>query len=291
MPPVPPNSADGRYDKDFERIQKLSQSLKQYGRVSVAEVAFILSFALNFAVGKLLHLYSEQAEVHNYYNDKNNIFNQFFVKKGWAWTTLVIIFFYAVVVLRRKNEPSRRILITAIVRYVIATVWWIFFTQWFFGLPIMDRVFVFTGGRCVALDGKHWAHLFEEVDGIFHSQKISSFACRSLKGSWEGGHDPLGHVFLMVHSSLYLFFEIKPFWRGWRQFRRDVGRLRGPNFPAKLIDTLNTTPQIAAILLLILWWYMLLMTNMYFHLIAEKLVGLFFGYVGIAAVYLLPRWF
>lgn len=291
MPPVSnPSEGDPRYDRDFQRLESFSRSLKQKLRISVAELAFILSFALNFAIGKLLHLYSDQSEVYNYYNDKNNLFNQYFVKKGWAWTTMVIIFFYAVVVLRRKNEPSQRVLITAIARYFAATLWWALFTQWCFGLPIMDRVFVYTGGKCVVPDGKHWAHLFEEIDGMFHSQKVSSFACRSLRGSWEGGHDPLGHVFLLVHSSLYLFFEIKPYWRGWSQFRRNIERLRGPNFPAKLVDTLNTTPQIAAVMLMALWWFMLLMTNMYFHLIAEKLVGLLFGYAAIGVVYILPRW-
>ncbi|KAF3985125.1 hypothetical protein FT663_05262 [Candidozyma haemuli var. vulneris] len=279
-----------RYDKDFENLEKFSRYLKQRWRVSLAEVAFVLSFALNFAVGKLLHLYSEQSEVYNYYNDKGNVFNQLFVKKGWAWTTLVVIFFYAVIFSRRRKELGPKTVISAIVRYLVATFWWTLFTQWCFGLPIMDRVFVYTGGKCVAPDSKHWGHLFEEVDGLFHSQRISSFACRAIQGKWEGGHDPSGHVFLLVHSSLYLFFEIKPYWKGWQQFTRNVARLRGPNLPAKIIDTLNTTPQILAIVLLALWWFMLLMTNMYFHSIAEKLVGLAFGYIGVIVMYLIPRW-
>lgn len=268
----------------------ISRNLKQKWKVTVAELVFVLSFALNFAAGKLLHIYSEQAEVYNYYNDKKNIFNQLFVKKGWGWTTLVIIFFYAVVFSRRNSGANSKLLGRAVIRYLAATFWWILFTQWCFGLPIMDRVFVYTGGKCIAPDAKHWAHLFEEVDGIFHSNKVSSFACRSIKGSWEGGHDPLGHVFLLVHSSLYLFFEIKPFWNGWAQVKRDVTRLRGPNLPAKIIESLKSTPQLAAIALLALWWFMLLMTNMYFHLIAEKLVGLVFGYVGMVVVYYIPRW-
>ena len=39
-----------------------------------------------------------------------------------------------------------------------------------------------------------------------------------------------------------------------------------------------------------LWWFMLLMTNIYFHLSLEKLVGLGFGYIGVAGLYWIPRW-
>lgn len=283
--------AHKRYDQDYALLMKFSTYVKQRLRVSLAELLFVASFALNFFLGKVLHLYSEQAEVYNYYNDKGNIFNQLFVKKGWAWTTIAVVYFYGNVLLRQHVKNVQNTLLLAFVRYAAATFWWYLFTQWCFGLPIMDKLFVYTGGKCVATDGKHLSHLFEELDGLFHSNKISSYACRKIKGSWEGGHDPLGHVFLMVHSSLYLFFEIMPYWRGWQQLKRDWQGLKSQTISGKVVQTFYTTPQVVVMLLMALWWFMLLMTNMYFHLIAEKLAGLWFGYIGIAAIYYIPRWF
>ena len=37
----------------------------------------------------------------------------------------------------------------AVINYIVVTIWWIFFTQWCFGLPIMDKIFVLTGGNVV----------------------------------------------------------------------------------------------------------------------------------------------
>lgn len=41
-----------------------------------------------------------------------------------------------------------RLIFGFIIRYCLATLWWIFYAQWFFGLPIMDRIFLATGGSC-----------------------------------------------------------------------------------------------------------------------------------------------
>lgn len=268
-------------------------------KLTLAEAAYVSSFILNFILGKLLHVFSQKEEVYNYYNDKGNIFNQWFVKKGWGWTTFVIILFYSVEFSRR---PDRRVMAKAAMRWILATIWWILFTQWCFGHPIMDKVFLFTGGKCSNINqerldrfGGNGASfsLLQLLDGSFESRLVSSSTCRRLKGTWEGGHDPLGHVFLLVHSSLYLFHEIKPFWQGWASLLRNVQisvRASTKSLSERVTDIIRTTPQVAVVLLLALWWFMLLMTNMYFHLLAEKLVGLLFGYFGVVAVYYMPRW-
>lgn len=285
------------YDKHMAKAKKVISWVQNW-RCTVAEVAYALSFLVNFALGKLLHVFSQEDEVYNYYNDKGNIFNQWFVKKGWGWTTLVIVVFFAIELSRR---PNAKVLAAAILRYIIATFWWVLFTQWCFGHPIMDRVFLYTGGKCTSIDPDRFSrfsggfplvHLFQEVNGNFESRNVSSSTCRHLRGSWEGGHDPLGHVFLLVHSSLYLFHEIKPYWPGWAALVAKVrsGRQSGKNEGDRAVRVLRSAPQVAAIALLGLWWFMLLMTNMYFHLLAEKLVGLFFGYFGVAVVYYVPRW-
>lgn len=265
-------------------------------KCTVAEVSYTFSFVINFVLGKLLHILSQQEEVYNYYNDKGNIFNQWFVKKGWAWTTIVVAVFYSVELYR---QPNRKILAGAGVRWVLATLWWILFTQWCFGVPIMDKVFLLTGGKCGDVPAERvgqlhhlMVSLFQELDGNYESRQVSSATCRRMRGSWEGGHDPLGHVFLLVHSSLYMFHEIKPFWPGWSMFVRKIQvNVRAlKSYLERAVGVMYGTPQVAVVALLLLWWFMLLMTNMYFHLLAEKVVGLMFGYVGVVAVYYVPRW-
>lgn len=281
------------YDGHYRHVARTLNGLKKY-RVTPGEAALILSFVINFLVAKLLHLFSQEEEVYNYYNNKGNIFNQWFVKRGWGWTTLVMVVYYAFQHKKLQNRPTA--LAYAVARYIAATFWWILFTQWCFGLPIMDRVFLGTGGRCAAIQpgttGVATGNVFYQVEEAFESRLISSMACRQLKGSWVGGHDPLGHVFLLVHASLYMFQEIAPHWLGWfsawNQAKLVVSS-QHVGVGGKCRAVLNTVPQLPAVALLCLWWYMLLMTNMYFHSLAEKLVGLAFGYVGIAAVYYLPR--
>lgn len=290
-------SNEATYDNHMAQLQKLKQQWRF--PLTIAEVVFAVSFVFNFALGKLLHLFSQPEEVYNYYNNKGNIFNQWFVKKGWAWTTGVIVLFYAA----EFSKPlfRRKLLLGAFLRWVVATCWWVLFTQWCFGVPIMDKVFIFSGGKCGAIPGDKLAafsnrlHLFVSAGELYESTQISSSTCRRLRGSWEGGHDPLGHVFLLVHSSLYLFHEIKPFWKGWSElyhngvsFAKNVSRA---NFVTKLRLFVRESPSAVVLALLALWWFMLLMTNMYFHSLAEKLVGLAFGYVGIAAVYWVPQWY
>lgn len=276
------------YQRHYTDAQALAARVRSY-RVTLAELVFALLFVVNFAAGKLLHMFSQKEEVYNYYNNKGNVFNQFFVKQGWAWTTLVIVLFYAL----QKPAVRPKPLIWALARYAVATVWWILFTQWCFGLPIMDKVFVATGGKCARIPadrviaGADPAIFSQLASGAYESAKISSYNCRRLRGTWEGGHDPLGHVFLLVHASLYLFHEIKPFWMGWTEFARAVQTSVRQDGLGRLTRSL---PHVPVILLMALWWFMLLVTNMYFHSLGEKLVGLFFGYVGVFAVYYAGRW-
>ncbi|KAG7192491.1 uncharacterized protein KQ657_001586 [Scheffersomyces spartinae] len=137
---------------------------------------------------------------------------------------------------------------------------------WCFGLPLMDRIFVWTGGRCqFDLETAEVLPLAikQTIEtGASHSLQLSSYHCKRHKGQWVGGHDPSGHVFLLVHSSLFMFFEFIPFRAG-----------------------VNQISQWFVMGLIGLWWFMLLMTNVYFHSITEKVVGLLFGYFAVAWVY------
>lgn len=295
-----------RYDKDINHVKSALGSIHEKYKVTAGELSFLTSFIINFVMGKLIHFTSLEEEVYNYYNDKNNILNQLFVKKGWFWTTLVIVIFYGSLFYRGHPKVTNnkvKIIQNATVKYVISTLWWVLFTQWCFGLPIMDRIFLYTGGKCITAEEKRLAKYLpffikNAEENIFESTLVGSGVCRRLKGQWIGGHDPSGHAFLLIHSSLYLFFEIVPFWYGWKvtldNFKKITSEVKDANIST--IDKLNkigvftlSNPWIIVTGLISLWWFMLLMTNIYFHSILEKFVGLLFGYV-ICFVYLAPRY-
>ena len=49
---------------------------------------FAISFLVNFILGRFIHFSAPDEEVYNYYNNKRNILNQWFVKKvgvGQLW--------------------------------------------------------------------------------------------------------------------------------------------------------------------------------------------------------------
>lgn len=58
---------------------------------------------------------------------------------------------------------------------------------------------------------------------------------------------------------------------------------------SSFIKYLVANPPIVVAKLITLWWFMLLMTNIYFHSLGEKLVGLVFGYIGVVGIYYVPR--
>ncbi|ABN68198.2 predicted protein [Scheffersomyces stipitis CBS 6054] len=302
-----PSEVSSVYDRHFRFIEMFFRQIQQRFKMSPSEFLFVISFLVNFVIGKIVHSLSPDEEVYNYYTNKKNVLNQVFVKNGWFWTTANIVLFYGIVLYKEKSSAIRiNIAKGAVIRYVLATVWWIFFTQWFFGLPIMDKVFVYTGGSCVIEKETHpgqsrFLHLFEaageEVGNKLSSTSITSYHCRRIKGSWEGGHDPSGHVFLLIHSSLYLFLEVSPYWVSYSHFKASLSKLRkevvkpvslGEKF-SSFIKYSVANPPIVVAKLITLWWFMLLMTNIYFHSLGEKLVGLVFGYIGVVGIYYVPR--
>lgn len=309
MPPLKQRSNEHIYNQHFESVTTMASSLSKKLRLSVLEMTFISSFVINFLVARIMHYASQQEEVYNYYNDKRNFINQFFVKKGWAWTTLVIVVFHSINVAYNGKLAGKKVqvLTKAALNYFIVTIWWVLFTQWCFGLPIMDRIFVLTGGKCTNIQGQHLEKFtdqlifnkvvssLEELNINYETNLINSYACRRIRGEWTGGHDPSGHVFLMIHSSIYLFWEIAPYWQSWNHLVANVRSLTNLlKLSHSRVSNVKTfvlqNPHILVIPLIGLWWFMLLMTNLYFHSIAEKLVGLAFGYAINICIYYIPRW-
>ncbi|KAG0308830.1 hypothetical protein BGZ98_006611 [Dissophora globulifera] len=141
------------------------------------------------------------------------------------------------------------VIVKALTRWGLATLYWWLISQWFFGPALFDRVFVLTGGSC-SVDG-HW----------------SQYHCRRMGGLWSGGVDISGHMFLLTHAWLFLMEELSVFLNipeAWTALQRS-GR-QGAQYAVWSVIALCG-----------LWWWMLLMTSVYYHHIAEKLSGLFFG--------------
>ena len=143
----------------------------------------------------------------SYFARKTNIFNVFFVKIGWFWTTLA---FFAFVFSHSSLGPRSGQTLTltprrlhAIVRYACVTAVWTATTQWFFGPPIIDRGFRFTGGRCEVVAST-------SPDPTDAKSVLSHAACKAVGGAWKGGHDISGHVFILILGSAMLWLEILP---------------------------------------------------------------------------------
>ncbi|KAL1930798.1 hypothetical protein VTP01DRAFT_10960 [Rhizomucor pusillus] len=187
-----------------------------------------------------------------YFSNKGNIFNVYFVKLGWLWTTFLSLVHFILIEWQfiDRNRRGRR----ALGRYIVATVYWYIMTQSFLGPSIVDRFFVATGGGCtIAAD-----------NGISILQQS---ACRKLGGQWTGGHDISGHCVLLIHASLYLIEETRWYW--------DI-KIR-----QSMVNTWRTNVAIGAVLsLLFIWWWMVAMTSVYFHGHRELLSGTFFGIFG-----------
>lgn len=159
------------------------------------------------------HSRSDSGSPVNYFARKDNIFNVYFVKIGWFWTTLAFLTLLLTQPAYTNAGPLRaRRTLQALSRYATVTLSWILTTQWFFGPALVDRSFVITGGRCEDAHVQvrpptekvpgHAQHPVSELGAI-----LTAAACKAAGGAWRGGHDVSGHVFMLVLASAFLAFE------------------------------------------------------------------------------------
>lgn len=254
-----------------------------------------------------LHLSESQV---NYFARKNNVFNVYFVKIGWLWTTLAfisILLFQPAFrpsptcrpppsqAQQQQPQPTRlRRSLQALLRFTLATAVWYLTTQWCFGPAIIDRSFVITGGKC--------EQALHEVGKIRSSSAGSSAtspvqletlfaaaACKAAGGAWRGGHDISGHVLMLVLATAALAFEAvgagapAPAWLTGRGTGHGdaTTRERKASDPQDFVGESTATISAAARMwssrlvwgVVGLGWWMLLQTAIWFHTWLEK-VGL-----------------
>lgn len=239
----------------------------------------------------------------SYFARKSNVFNVYFVKIGWFWTTLA---FFLLIFSHPSLGPSLRPTITrrriqAAVRYLCITSVWIFVTQWFFGPPIIDRSFKWTGGQCEIVQGDKAYDSIKRAEMGDAREVLTHAACKMIGGQWKGGHDISGHVFLLILGSAMLWLELLPAvlrMEGLREARRIMttgGLIRSASIECQHEDgeareskELGIGIKVALLVAGLSWW-MLLMTAAYFHTWFEKLTGLMVAFGTIYVVYFLPR--
>ncbi|MCJ1230454.1 hypothetical protein MMC12_007128 [Toensbergia leucococca] len=236
----------------------------------------------------------------SYFAQKKNLFNVFFVKVGWFWTTLAFIIF---LFLHPNTGPSRTLVLTprrvqGFLRWALVTLWWMVVTQWFFGPPLIDRGFRLTGGQCELIRTEEGRKGMGEARELF-----TGAACKLAGGKWKGGHDISGHVFLLVLGSAFLWMEILPVVMrraGLREERMVMdasGKIGSAETEAwsrgeedRGGDGRDDKGGVSApVVVAGMSWWMLLMTAAYFHTWFEKFTGLLVAFVGVATVYFLPR--
>lgn len=121
----------------------------------------------------------------NYFAQKGNFFNQYFVKLGWAWTLLVLLPFISMTSLVYTNFNIRHMR-NHLSRILIATIAWYVFTYFF---DILDQM---TGSCSV--------HSF-----------ASKRECKLNKHEWINGFDVSGHTFILIYSLLIMVEEVRIF--------------------------------------------------------------------------------
>ena len=239
----------------------------------------------------------------SYFAKKSNVFNVYFVKIGWFWITLA---FFLLIFTHSSLGPSFRPNITrrriqAAVRYVCVTLVWIAITQWFFGPPIIDRSFKWTGGKCEVIYGDSAYDQIKRSEMGDAEEVLTHAACKMVGGRWKGGHDISGHVFLLILGSATLWLELLPAvlrMEGLREARRIMtsgGLVRSASVEAHNEGAsageskdLGIGIKVALLVAGLSWW-MLLMTAAYFHTWFEKFTGFMVALATIYMVYFLPR--
>ncbi|RPA99676.1 hypothetical protein L873DRAFT_1806170 [Choiromyces venosus 120613-1] len=241
--PKPSTYETEKLDDDVPQPPSLSPTSPSPSLVlSPTDILIASIYPLTLIAGSAFSVFSPSpASTNSYFSQKRNIFNVFFVKYGWLWTTFVFLIHTSR--LRSSSRPR------ALLRYAVATLWWISVTQWFFGPPIMDRTFLVTGGTCQLINTDP---MLAKKEMGTAQMVFTSAACKVAGGKWSGGHDLSGHVFLLTHASLFLWSEL---------------------LPILSLSGVAGWESVGVLALLGLWWWMLLMTGVYFHTWREKITG------------------
>ncbi|KAI5294460.1 hypothetical protein KEM52_003978 [Ascosphaera acerosa] len=317
-PTVGASSRDGNGEQAVLEATRLATppSLTRHRRTPAT---ILLAYPATLFLGFLYALLSPDAKLGanntaidqpvNYFAKKSNIVNQLFVKIGWFWTTLAFVCMLLVLPAFRASRPdskqklsaaaaARRRLWQACARYALVTASWVITTQWAFGPPLVDRGFTATGGKCTGSFGTA-----DNVDDPQTALIFSQAECKLSGGTWKGGRDISGHVFMLVLMSAFLYLE----WQGASSLSglSSCGRAHQEDGEKKNQEGATGATTVSGggseeerphrWMRLTVWgmvglsFWMLLMTAIFFHTWGEKIAGLMIAISTIYAVYFLPQ--
>lgn len=219
-----------------------------------AIVYFLVVFVLSF-VAPMFKL------PRSYFAQKQNFLNLWFVKWGWAWTLFVLLpFMYMTISVYTAGRPT--LMVKQLARLGVGHAIWYFCVNSFVGIEKRSR-------SCSVAEHNH-----------------SESSCLAAGGRWQS-FDISGHCFLLIYCCLIIAEEAKAF-QGWSRLRPIFER-RQQNAPELQLFSAEEASSCAnsyaaydfwvrvwfvlMSTLSFLWEFMLIVTTLYFHTIAHKLLG------------------
>lgn len=215
--------------------------------------------------------------------NKNNFLNQWFVKIGWFWTSILTFPLMAltshILTVEKKLNIDKRVdsmnknnekLIKLkqflsflrtrqLLRLLINTIVW--FSSIYLFLLLEDMT-----GSCIAIESGN--ELKEK--------------CLSAGHKWMPGFDISGHIFLLIFSNLILIEECvvmigwEPFGHQLLEENQRFERLQQNHEQFNLYKKYSLPLRITFIaitILSVIWDFMLLQTSMFYHTMFQKLVA------------------
>lgn len=211
----------------------------------------------------------------SYFQQKTNVFNQYFVKWGWGWTLLILGLYVGMTSWTYCCGNVDRVR-KHFYRLLVGTVSWFCWTKSFV--------------------------LIESLTASCYNEKFMTRSSCIKHGSAWRGFDISGHAFLLIYCSLLIAEEAKSI-RGWER----IGELMlnqeydedSPLKPLKQheLDQLEKyydlfTPYVRCLfigltLFVVLWDVMLVATIMYYHSMVQKFMG---GVIAVLMWFFTYRW-
>lgn len=220
-----------------------------------------------------------------FFCDKFNPLNQYIVKLCWGWTMSVVSGYVLFRVLGEKEE--RGVLYKMLMRLLLGTF------IWYTGTGLIDTI-QNTYGSCV----------FSYIGQDF-ALKSNKTDCRELGGTWVPVIEISGHIFMMVFCDLFLTWQLFPNKEKTKKYDKlgdlihEDDELEMQHYNATdededlLLDTAPLTPlptpcqafcyrmyamiKVLGFTLCLVFRFMIVITVMYFHTTAEKIIGVYMG--------------
>ena len=228
-------------------------------RIIFAPAVFkIIVYFLIIIVGSLLNYYGLAPT--SYLSSKTNVFNVYFAKLGWAWTTGLLLPFIFLTLM--PTHTPRQIVMHHLVRLLIATGIWYVITKFFVGLESYT-------GMCLQIE----------------SPVLSKRVCLKGGHKWQEGYDLSGHTFLLMYALLIINEEVKSYDKGQKKANtiqksasaKTTARAAGEPATQTDAEKLNLVSKATLVLyvllaiLTVIWEFMLLSTALYFHHATHKI--------------------